>query len=115
MQFNDCINARDLEGLSRLMSDDHVFIDTAGDKVTGKRACLDAWKGFFDAYPGYRNLFDSLQEKDGVVAVAGRSDCPGHPVLEGPALWTAIVDGQLVTQWRVHDDTAEARQRLGIS
>ena len=114
VSFNENINARDIEGLASLMSDDHVFVDTAGDSVTGKQACLEAWRGFFDAYPGYRNLFESVRAKDGVVTVIGRSECPGHPILEGPAVWTAVVVGDRVSQWRVHNDTAEVRDRLGL-
>jgi ketosteroid isomerase-like protein len=113
-RFNDCINSRDLDGLGRLMSDDHIFIDTAGDAVTGKPACLEAWSGFFEAYPSYRNIFDSVREKDGLVTVTGRSECPGHPVLEGPALWTAVVEGGQVAQWRVYEDTSETRMQLGL-
>jgi hypothetical protein len=29
--FNDCIGRRDITGLSSLMTDDHVFIDTANN------------------------------------------------------------------------------------
>ena len=115
VSFNDCITARDLDGLAGLMSDDHVFIDTAGDSVTGKRACLEAWRGFFDAYPGYRNSFESMGVDGSVVTIIGHSECPGVPILEGPALWTAVVSGNRVAQWRVHEDTAEARARLGLS
>ncbi|WP_406366233.1 nuclear transport factor 2 family protein [Streptomyces sp. NBC_01546] len=60
VRFNDCINGRDIEGLARLMSDDHTFIDSEGGVVSGKRECLDAWRGFFESFPDYRNVFDSL-------------------------------------------------------
>ena len=50
----------------------------------------------------------------GVVTVIGRSECPGVPILEGPALWTAVVSGDRVTQWRVHEDTPETRIQLGL-
>ena len=31
LAFIDCINAHDAEGLGRLMSDDHTFIDAHGN------------------------------------------------------------------------------------
>jgi ketosteroid isomerase-like protein len=114
VQFDDFINARDIDGLAGLMSHDHVFIDTAGNSVTGKQSCLRAWRGFFDAYPGYRNSFESMGVDGSVVTIIGHSECPGVPILEGPALWTAVVSGNRVAQWRVHEDTAEARARLGL-
>jgi ketosteroid isomerase-like protein len=101
-RFNDCINSRDLDGLAGLMSDDHVFIDLAGNSFTGKQSCLQAWRGFFDAYPGYRNSFEFVRVDGSVVTIIGRSECPGHPVFEGPALWTAMVEGDRVSQWRVY-------------
>ena len=83
VRFNESINSRDVGGLAELMSDDHRFVDSEANAVSGKQACLDAWRGFFD--------------------------------LAGPALWTATIRGETVTEWRVHDDTPENRARLGVS
>lgn len=114
VRFNDCINAGDVEGLAQLMSEDHRFIDTAGTVVVGRTACLAAWRGFFAAYPGYRNVFEAVSASGTNVTAAGYSMCPNHPVLEGPALWTAVVDGNQVLEWRVYEDSAAVRRRLGI-
>jgi ketosteroid isomerase-like protein len=73
VRFNDCINARDIEGLSRLMTSDHVFMDSSGNSVVGKQACVNAWKSFFAAFPDYQNLFDRFRMTEDVVAIAGRS------------------------------------------
>jgi hypothetical protein len=35
--------------------------------------------------------------------------------LAGPALWTAKVEGDLVSAWRVYEDTSAYRTRLGIA
>jgi hypothetical protein len=96
------------------MSDDHVFIDTAGHSIAGKRACLYAWREFFASFPGYRNTFESIHVVYDVVTIAAYSVCPGYPDLEGPALWTAVIVRGRVSQWHVHDDTPQARRRLGI-
>jgi hypothetical protein len=61
LAFNDAINRGDLPGLGRLMADDHRFIDTAGNTCTGKPACLEAWRGFFAAFPDYRNVFVNVR------------------------------------------------------
>jgi uncharacterized protein (TIGR02246 family) len=113
VRFNEMINARDLAGLAELMSDDHRFVDTTGHVVAGKSACLAAWRGFFAAYPTYRNVFESVREDDDTVTVAGHSTCSDDPGLAGPALWTAHVRDSLVAEWRVYDDTPEVRRRLG--
>ena len=43
-RFNECISTRDMDGLSALMSDDHVFIDCADNTVRGKHAVVAAWR-----------------------------------------------------------------------
>jgi ketosteroid isomerase-like protein len=111
--FNDCINRRDLDGLAAMMTDDHTFIDSAGGRVAGKEACLRAWSGFFAAFPDYQNHFERVTMHGGDVVVAGRSTC-ADPRLDGPALWSARVEGEEVAVWRVCADTPEARADLGL-
>jgi ketosteroid isomerase-like protein len=114
ISFNEHINAADLDGLASLMSEDHTFVDTAGSTIRGKPDCVRTWRGFFDAFPGYRNSFELIRVHGDTAAIRGRSDCPGHPELDGPALWTARVRDGLVIEWRVHVDTPAARGRLGL-
>jgi uncharacterized protein (TIGR02246 family) len=99
--FNEAINAADLDRLGALMTDDHRFVDTAGDEVRGRSACLDAWRGFFAGFPDYRNVFDEVREVGpGEVVAEGRSEC-ADARLDGPARWSAtVVDGR-VRRWQV--------------
>lgn len=96
------------------MTDDHVFIDSAGAAVSGKSACLAAWRGFFNAFPGYHNAFDCIQMSGDVIAVSGRSFC-SDPRLAGPALWTAKLGDARIREWRVYEDTKETRRTLGMA
>jgi ketosteroid isomerase-like protein len=112
-QFNDCITGADLAGLGALMTDDHRFVDSAGQEWSGRDTCLETWAGFFDAFPGYRNVLAAVDSTGDVVVVTGRSECV-EPSLDGPAIWTATVAGDRVAEWRVYDDTAEMRAALGL-
>jgi hypothetical protein len=47
--FKRCINSRNIEALTHLMTDDHTFIDTEGSAVSGRQGCRAAWQGFFEA------------------------------------------------------------------
>src|SRR5262245_25320507 len=86
--FNDCINARNLAGLAGWMTDDHCFIDADDSVVSGKSACIEAWRGFFAAFPDYRNVFVTVRVRGELVAIAGHSEW-SDTRLDGPALWTA--------------------------
>lgn len=101
--FNERINARDLDGLAALMTDDHTFVDAAGAAVAGKPACVEAWRGFFDAFPDYRNVFASVVADGDTVTALGHSDC-SVPALDGPARWTATVRDGKVSRWQVDED-----------
>ena len=112
--FNEHINHRDLDGLAILMTDDHTFIDTAGHAIRGKSACLEVWRGFFKAFPDYRNVFDRLVVEDTTVVVVGRSSC-SDVRLDGPALWVAKTSDDKLVEWRVYEDTPTNRSMLGIA
>jgi hypothetical protein len=101
--FNDAINRRDLSALADRMHDDHRFIDPSGSVVEGKAACVEAWRGFFSAFPDYRNVFEDVgTAPDGSVQVRGRSECQ-VAALAGPARWRAVVQDGLVLEWHVMD------------
>lgn len=54
LQFNNCINNADIEGLADLMTEDHVFIDMENNRIEGKSDCISmAWKPFFNGWKDY--------------------------------------------------------------
>ena len=103
LQFNECINQRDIDGLAQLMTDDHVFIDTADHALEGKQPCLAGWQDFFRAFPDYKNIFETVKVKDTFVMITGHSTCSDQR-LEGPARWTAKIRDGKVAAWRVYED-----------
>src|SRR5262245_10614967 len=100
-----------MDALLACVTDDHCFIDTQGNRIEGREAIERAWRGFFDAFPDYRNEFSALYRRGDSVVVFGRSHCSA-PGLDGPALWTAVVREGLVAEWRVYEETAEMRRAL---
>lgn len=101
LRFNEKINQRDLEGLAQLMTDDHTFIDNAGEITRGKEVMKEGWREFLEKYPDYRNVFTSVTVRDGVVVMVGYSTCSYEP-LDGPNIWTAKVRDGRVSEWRVY-------------
>lgn len=114
LKFNEKINARDLTGLVKLMTNDHVFIDIPGEIHEGKEMMKKGWRDFFTAYPDYRNIFTRVQVDDDFVVMVGYSTCSYDP-LDGPALWSAKIREGLVAEWRVYEDSRMNRKKLGIN
>jgi len=113
LQFNECINSRDIHGLAILMTDDHTFIDKANQSVQGKEKVVEAWQGFFALFPDYRNIFERVESRNHLVEISGYSTC-SEKQLDGPAHWTAKLKGDKVAEWRVYEDTPENRNLLSL-
>lgn len=113
LQFNECINKQDIEGLSNLMADNHVFIDSSDDVHRGKESMIKGWIEFFNLYPDYRNHFPKIESRENLVLIIGYSTC-SHNTLDGPAIWTANIENDLVAEWRVYLDTQENRAKLKL-
>ena len=114
LMFNECINARDHEGLIALMSDDHAFIDRDDDRHEGKDRMSRGWREFFDEFPDYRNTFVRVQTCGNLVVVLGYAEweAGGEP---DHVLWTATIRNDLVAEWRVLIDTQANRELLGLT
>lgn len=99
LKFNDKINRQDLNDLTELMTDDHIFIDNSGEI---DRNMKEGWKKFFKNYPDYRNIFSSVTVKGNVVVLIGYSTCSNERRLNGPSMWTAKIHHGKVSEWRVY-------------
>jgi hypothetical protein len=113
LQFNECINNQDVEGLARLMSEDHVFIDRDNNVTRSKKEMLKSWSKFFDMFPDYRNIFDRVDSRENVVVLRGfaywSEDNP-----HDAAIWKATIENDLVAEWRIYYDTEANRKELGL-
>jgi ketosteroid isomerase-like protein len=100
LRFNERINERDAEGLAKMMTDDHTFIDSGGNITKGKDAMKKDWSDFFKKYPDYRNTLTCVTVQSDVVVMVGYSTC-SNKLLDGPNIWTAKIRGKKVSEWRV--------------
>ncbi len=114
LRFNEKINARDLTGLSDMMTKEHVFIDSSNETHAGRNEMILGWADFFRRYPDYRNNFTRVVVRDRTVVMLGFSECSYDP-LDGEAIWTAKIENGLVSEWRVYDDTPANREIFKLS
>jgi len=112
-RFNECINNQDIEGLSNLMSDDHVFIDRDGSSHGPKSFMVEGWKDFFKMFPEYKNTFEKIKIYNDRVVVLGFAYWSKKEPCDR-VIWSALIKGSLITEWRIDVDTPENRKRFNI-
>lgn len=113
MNFIEKINCQDVEGLSDLMTEDYIFIDSWGTRYEGRKTMEEGWKAYFYLFPDYRIEVADIFESNGKVFLFGFAGATfsGH---EGemperswhlPAAWRAIVSNGKIKSWQVYADT----------
>jgi ketosteroid isomerase-like protein len=110
--FLDLINQHDVDKLAEYMSEDHVFIDSLGQSVSGREKMRSGWRGYFAFCPDYWVSHEQIFPSGTLVAVFGAAG--GTIAVEGrlspenkwrsSAAWLAVVESGLVKQWRVYAD-----------
>lgn len=110
-EFIACINEHDVEGLMKLMAEDHVFIDAHGTEARGRYLLRNAWTEYFEWFPDYKLVAEEIYEKKGSFAVFGFASGTyrGMKSKENfwmlPAAWRVVVENNLVKEWQVYSDT----------
>jgi ketosteroid isomerase-like protein len=114
------INARDLDGLAELMTDDHLFVDALDNRVAGRDAMRRAWEQYFSMVPDYSLRVEQTFEHGSRVALfgvaggtyeggAGRGKRGEWSI---PAAWLAETWGDRVSLWRVYADNLPIRRLM---
>jgi ketosteroid isomerase-like protein len=114
------INARDIDALSALMTDDHELVVFDEPPLRGRKANVEAWRGYAESFPAYVITPHQTVERDGVVAVLGHTTgshlgLPEDEERRRTLIWVAqVVDGTL-SSWRLVEDTPENRRSFGLA
>lgn len=112
LQFNEYINNQDINGLSNLMTEDHIFIDRKGDHYGDM---VNGWKEFFNNFPTYKNYFTRVESRDNLVILIGYAKWSKDSLEEDHAIWTATIEDDLVAEWHIYEDTEENRKKFNIT
>ena len=112
-QFNDCINNKDLDGLTKLMTIDHTFIDRDLTETKTKKVMAKNWGKFFEMFPEYKNTFTRIESTQNVVTIIGYAFwSKGQP--SDHVIWTAKISKNLIKEWRIYEDTEQTRHILNL-
>ena len=111
--FVDAINEHNVEKLYPLMTEDHKFIDSYGNEVSGKDKMRSGWIEYFHWFPDYNiEITDLFIENNTIAAFgfAGGSFQGGkYNYLENyfriPAAWKVTIENDKIKLWQVYADT----------
>jgi len=108
--FAGAISSKDIERLSEMMTDDHVFIDSDGTEVKGRHKMRKGWREYFAMVPDFRITIKEILSRNDTVVLLGRSE--GTFVQGGvlrpenhwsvPSAWRVVVRGEQVAVWQVY-------------
>ena len=113
--FVESINSSDIDRIYNLMTIDHEFIDSQGNKMIGNENLRKAWMGYFGLFPDYKiELTDTLQN-DSIIVMLGYasgtykansngSDSNNH--WRVPASWKVVVVDHKIKLWQVYADNS---------
>jgi ketosteroid isomerase-like protein len=103
--FLAAVNSHDISALTALLADDHVFVDSLGNRVQGARSMEAGWRGYLAMCPDYWIHADQvIASGETVVAVGEAGGTIDGVAWRTPAAWKAVIrDGQ-VAEWRVFAD-----------
>jgi len=104
-QFVIAINDHDVQSLTALMTADHVFVDSVGNRVHSAASMEAGWRSYFAMCPDYWIRTDNVTAEDGVVLAVGEAG----GTIDGmswktPAAWKAVIRDGKVKEWRVFAD-----------
>jgi ketosteroid isomerase-like protein len=120
LRFVAAINAKDVERVVGMMTDDHRFVDSLGSEVVGAEKMRQGWETYLRMVPDYEIEVCETCGRGEVVVLLGTargtytSDGTLHPknAWKTPAAWRAVVRGARVAEWRVYADNEPIRQRM---
>jgi ketosteroid isomerase-like protein len=69
-KFVDAINAHDVDALTKLMSSDHVLVDSLGSKFPAS-AIRSGWQQYFTIVPDYSVEVDQIASDGNVIFLCG--------------------------------------------
>ena len=115
------INRRDVEGLTQLMTDNHVLIDSLGHRIPGGRPAMNAaWTGYFQMVPEYQISAKAIFRRGNTVILVGTAsgnyrvstttDSVG--TWRTPATWRAVVRRGRIAEWQVYADNEPIRELM---
>jgi len=108
-KFVAAINRHDVDTLLQFMTEDHLFLDSLGNRVQGAAKMQSGWRAYFTICPDYRITPEKILADAGtgaatILATGKASGTIDQVAWQTPAAWQAIIRDGKVAEWRVFAD-----------
>jgi ketosteroid isomerase-like protein len=104
-KFVAAINVHDIEALTSLMTADHLFVDSMGNRVQGADSMRTGWRGYFAMCPDYAiTVNEILAKSDTVLATGEARGTIDDTAWQTPAAWQATIRDGRIAEFRVFAD-----------
>lgn len=113
--FITAINQANVSELSQLMSEDHIFIDSGGQKQEKRENIISGWRNYFEMFPDYKIELENIVQENEIIGAFGSAEgtyngkrgIVPQNVIKMPAAWRAIIKNGKVKLWQVYADWTE--------
>jgi ketosteroid isomerase-like protein len=109
-KFFDALGAGDVPACAALLADDVRYIDTRGNAIEGREACVELLRRLF-ARGEVRIAVDSIAARAGYALARGRTVLKDE-VLAGEVLWRIRTAGERIVEVEAHRPDALPTARL---
>ena len=113
--FIEAINSGNIDGIYNLMTNEHEFIDSQGNKMIGNENLKKAWIGYFNLFPDYKIEITETLQNDSTIVMLGyaggtyktnKISSDNKNYWRVPASWKAIVIDKKIKLWQVYADNS---------
>ncbi len=118
--FIRAINRQNVDEITRLMTEQHRFIDGLGQVFEGRETLRRGWTKYFEMVPDYTVAIEETMCDGPIVVMLGVAEGTYAPNgnLKPENRWTtptafrAFIEDGKVAEWRVYCDNDPIRQRI---
>jgi ketosteroid isomerase-like protein len=104
-QWIAAINRHDITAIAPLMTPDHLFVDSLGNRGRGAKSMEAGWRGYFAMCPDYWIRVDKiLSEQNTVLATGEAGGTIDSTPWKTPAAWQAVLRDGAISEWHVYAD-----------
>ena len=114
LNYVSAINNADILEMDKIMSNDLLYIDSAGKEYRGKEVMIQAWITYFTMFPDYKIEVTEITENDAMIGLFGSASGTFNEKKTAyyrlPAAWKVIVREGNIVHWQVYCESKKIEE-----